>query len=134
MLPGRAHRPTNWSESFSTPTSAGALDPATLPNGRTVAVVLSNDADSLHWASGVPAAYLPFATSSLTGEAVDIAVLYEQLPCALDRYDGLVVISSTSLFGEGAVAELARLVDDGRLVRLPSRLGVAYAASATCAG
>ena len=121
--------PTGWTESFSTPGAAAALDPAVLPNGRTVRVVLTNDADTIHWATGLPAAYMPTAVNSLTGEAVDTASIYELLPCALAEHDGLVVISSASLFGPGDVDALQRLVDDGRLVQLPSSLGSAYAAA-----
>jgi hypothetical protein len=132
-----ATAPADWAESFSTPGPRVELDPAVLPNGRAVAIVITNDADIVHWGSGLPTAYLPFAINSLTGEPVDTARIYDALPCALARHDGLIIVSDASLFGPGDVDALARLVAQGRLVRLPSALGEAYAAAdsqTACAG
>jgi hypothetical protein len=127
-----ATAPTAWTESFSTPGPRALVDPAVLPNGRPVRVVLTNDADTIHWASGLPTAYMPTATNSLTGEAVDAARIYDALPCALAQHDGLVIISAASLFGPGDLEALQRLVDEGRLIPLPSRLGEAYVAAPSC--
>jgi hypothetical protein len=77
---------------------------------------------------------MPVAINSLTGEPVDTQPIYEALPCALAEHDGVVIITSSSLFGPGDLAALQRLVDEGRLVRLPSRLGEAYAAAVACPG
>lgn len=121
--------PTGWTESFSTPGTATTIDPEVLPNGRDVRIVLTNDADTIHWATGLPAAYMPTAFNSLTGEAVDTDAIYAQLPCALSEHDGVVIISERSLFGPGDLEALQRLVELGRLVELPSRLGAAYAAA-----
>ena len=126
--------PTDWTESYSTSAPRAIVDPAVLPNGRPVRVVLTNDADTIHWASDLPAAYMPVAINSLTGEPVDTQPIYEALPCALAEHDGIVIITSSSLFGPGDLAALQRLVDEGRLVRLPSRLGEAYAAVVACPG
>ena len=124
--------PTEWTESFSTSATRTIVDPAVLPNGRPVRVVLTNDADTIHWTSGLPAAYMPAAINSLTGEPVDTQPIYDALPCALAEHDGIVIITSTSLFGPGDLAALQRLVDESRLVRLPSSLGEAYAAVGAC--
>lgn len=124
---------SNWTESFTTPVRGVAIDPAVLPNGHRVAVVLSNDADSLHWASGVAAAYLPFAVNSLTGEAVDTKRLWDELPCALRAHNGMILITQ-SRFGSGDVDALANLVGQGRLRAVPSRLGAAYVAAESCDG
>jgi hypothetical protein len=124
---------THLTESFRSSVPSPPLDPVALPNGHPVRVVLTNDADEVHWVSGVPAAYLPFAVNSLTGQPVDTARLFDQLPCEMLRHDGLLVLKD-SLFGRGAAADVQRLVSAGRLEQVPSTLGDAYAATTACSG
>jgi hypothetical protein len=124
-----ATAPTGWTESFSTPGNRAVVDPAVLPNGRDVRIVLTNDADTVHWATGVPAAYMPTPFNSLTGLANDTAAIYQQLPCALADHDGIIIISEASLFGPGDLDALQRLVASGQLIVLPSKLGTAYAST-----
>lgn len=92
------------------------------------AVVIANDADGVHWATGVPAAYAPLPTKALTGEDVDVAAIYASLPCSLLRADGVVVLADNALFGADGRALLDALVDDGRLERTSFRGGVLYTA------
>ncbi|MGA0879417.1 MAG: hypothetical protein ACO3SP_09895, partial [Ilumatobacteraceae bacterium] len=63
-----------------------------------VAVVITNDADRVHWETGLPAAYAPMPVKPLTGEIVDDVPLYRNLPCALGRAGGAVVISNQATF------------------------------------
>ncbi len=78
-------------------------------------VVVSNDADALHWDTGIPAAYAPLAVKPLTGEVVDEVPLYEDLPCALLRNDGVVVLSPEATFSVVNRDLLNEQVEVGRL-------------------
>jgi len=78
-------------------------------------VVVSNDADALHWDTGIPAAYAPLAVKPLTGENVDEVPLYEALPCALADNDGVVVLSPEATFSVVNRALLDAQVEAGRL-------------------
>ena len=57
-------------------------------------VIVANDADALHWDTGLSAVYPPQSIMPLTGEPVDERSIYAALPCALWRHDGVVVLSS----------------------------------------
>lgn len=92
-------------------------------------VVIANDADGVHWATGIPAAYAPLPTKALTGEDVDVAAIYASLPCPLLRADGVVVLADNALFGAGGRTLLDGLVDDGRLERTSFPGGVLYEAA-----
>lgn len=61
-------------------------------------IVISNDADAVHWVTGVPSAYTPMPVKPLSGERVDEILLYRKLPCALHRAGGVVVISNEATF------------------------------------
>lgn len=63
-----------------------------------VRVVISNDADAVHWQTGIPSAYTPMPVKPLSGESVDEVPLYQALPCALQRARGVVVISNQATF------------------------------------
>ena len=63
-----------------------------------VAVIITNDADAVHWGTGIPAAYTPMPVKPLSGELVDEIPLYRNLPCALMRFNGVIVISNESTF------------------------------------
>lgn len=77
--------------------------------------IVSNDADGMHWATGIPAVYAPTPVKPLTGERVDTAPLYAELPCALDRADAIVVIVDTAEFSSADQEALDAEVDNGRL-------------------
>ncbi len=79
------------------------------------AAIVSNDADGFHRATGVPAAYLPTSVKPLTGERVDTAPLYAELPCALSRADALVVVVNDAAFSNVDASALDTSVRDGRL-------------------
>ena len=77
--------------------------------------IVSNDADGMHWATGIPAVYAPTPVKPLTGERVDTAPLYTELPCALDRADAIVVIVDTAEFSSTDQEALDAEVKSGRL-------------------
>lgn len=86
-----------------------------------VAAVITNDADRVHWETGIPAAYAPMPVKPLSGESMDDAPLYRALPCALRRHRGAVVLSNEATFSavnrDLLDAEVARgtltVTDDG---------------------
>lgn len=57
-------------------------------------VIVTNDADAMHWDTGLSTVYPPQSIMPLTGEPVDERSIYSELPCALWRHDGVVVLSS----------------------------------------
>ena len=104
--------PRNVTESFSDNSGPRSYSVAAADLG--ASVVVSNDADALHWDTGIPAAYAPLAVKPLTGEVVDEVPLYEQLPCALLRNDGVVVLSPEATFSVVNRDLLDAQVDAGR--------------------
>ena len=80
-----------------------------------VRVVITNDADGVHWNTGIPAAYAPMPVRPLTGEPVDEVPLYLALPCALQRADGIVVVSDEATFSSVNRDLLDLAVDAGDL-------------------
>ena len=105
--------PANVAESFSDNSGPRAYSVAADEIG--ASVVVSNDADALHWDTGIPAAYAPLAVKPLTGEVVDEVPLYEDLPCALLRNDGVVVLSPEATFSVVNRDLLNEQVEVGRL-------------------
>jgi len=105
--------PANVAESFSDNSGPRAYSIAADEIG--ASVVVSNDADALHWDTGIPAAYAPLAVKPLTGEVVDEVPLYEDLPCALLRNDGVVVLSPEATFSVVNRDLLNDQVEAGRL-------------------
>lgn len=80
-------------------------------------LVVSNSADPLHWATGVPAAPLPPAVDAQSGRRRDQDVEYEALPCDLERGGGIVVIDQSSYLPAGdALERLDALAGADRLV------------------
>lgn len=57
-------------------------------------VIVTNDADAVHWDTGLSTVYPPQSIMPLTGEPVDERSIYSTLPCALWRHDGVVVLSN----------------------------------------
>ena len=108
-----AVRPWNISESFSDSSELKPYSIAALQSG--AKIIITNDADGIHWDTGLPAAYAPLPVKALTGEAQDVTALYEALPCALLQHDGAVVLSDAMTFSGADVDLLAQQVDDGRL-------------------
>jgi hypothetical protein len=78
-------------------------------------IVITDVADRMHWETGIPAGYTPQPVKALSGEPVDVAAVYAQLPCELLRADGIVALADQSLFGVGAREALDEQVAAGRL-------------------
>lgn len=87
-----AVRPWNMNERFSD--SSGPRRYSLVAETLDVSVVVTNDADALHWDTGIATVYPPQAVMPLTGEPVDEESIYGRLPCALLENDGAVVLSS----------------------------------------
>ena len=94
-----------------------------------VAVVISNDADGVHWDTGLPSAYAPMRIKPLTGEIVDDVGIYRRLPCALWRADAAVVISNETTFSTVDSGVLDELADEGRLRRITTPETTSYLAT-----
>lgn len=110
-----AVQPTDLGERFSDSPERRAYSLAAEASG--ARVVISNDADGVHWDTGLPAAYAPTPEKALTREKVDDAALYAALPCALLRHDGAVVLSETVTFSSVNVELLEREVERRTLTR-----------------
>jgi len=108
-----AVRPWNITESFSDSSELKPYSIAALQSG--AKIIITNDADAIHWDTGLPAAYAPLPVKALTGEAQDVTALYEALPCALLQHDGAVVLSDAMTFSGADIGLLAQQVDGGRL-------------------
>ena len=92
-------------------------------------VVISNDADAIHWDTGIPAAYAPMAVQPLTGEVIDEAALYRDLSCVLLRNNGLIVLSATETFASVNLRLLENEIKEGRLVHEASNGASVYRAT-----
>ncbi len=80
-------------------------------------LVVSNSADPLHWATGVPAAPLPPAVDAQSGRRRDQDAAYDVLPCDLERGGGIAVIDRSSyLPAADALERLDALVALDRLI------------------
>jgi hypothetical protein len=94
-----------------------------------VEIVISNDADGIHWDTGRPAAYTPMPVKPLTGEIVDDVEIYRLLPCPLLEARGAIVISNDATFstvnrealdGLTAKGALRKVTQDRATVFLPT--------------
>lgn len=108
-----AVRPWNLSESFSDRSELKPYSIAALQSG--AKIIITNDADAVHWDTGLPAAYAPLPVKALTGEAQDVTALYEALPCALLQHNGVVALSDAMTFSGADIGLLTQQVDSGRL-------------------
>lgn len=108
-----AVRPWNITESFSDSSGLKPYSIAALQSG--AKIIITNDADAVHWDTGLPAAYAPLPVKALTGEAQDVTALYEALPCALLQHDGAVVLSDAMTFSGADINLLTQQVDNSRL-------------------
>lgn len=124
-----AVRPTDLTERYSDEPGREAYSIAAEASG--ARVVVSNDADGVHWETGLPAAYAPTPEKALTREKVDDAALYAALPCALLEHDGAVVLSETVTFSSVDVDLLDAEVDRGRLTRSGTSGAVVYQPTAS---
>ena len=77
--------------------------------------VISDNADSVWWQTGVPAAYLPMPARLLTGEAVDQKGEIEALPCLLAKQQGAIVLIGGPFVDGSAQTLLLELVRSGVL-------------------
>ena len=116
--------PSSITERFSDEAGTKPYSIAALATG--ASVVISNDADGVHWDTGIPAAYAPTPVKMLTGEVVDVEPIYSALPCALLEADGAVVLSDQALFFAADLALLDREVDNGRLTRVDDTGSIVY--------
>jgi hypothetical protein len=108
-----AVRPWNVAESFSDSSELKPYSIAALNSG--AVIIITNDADGVHWDTGLPSAYAPLPIKALTGQAQDVATLYAELPCALLQHDGVVVLSNDFTFSGANNELLTQEVEAGRL-------------------
>jgi hypothetical protein len=94
-----------------------------------IEVVISNDADGVHWDTGIPAVYTPMAVKPLTGEIIDDTEVYRRLPCALLRASGVIIISNQATFSTVNRDALDSDVSSGRLRRIDSAAAAVYVPS-----
>lgn len=78
-----------------------------------IAVVITNDADGVHWDTGLPAAYTPMPVKPLTGDLVDDVAIYQRIPCPLLRAQGAIVISNDATFSTVNREALGDLAERG---------------------
>ncbi|MFM8650035.1 MAG: hypothetical protein ACKODY_09775 [Actinomycetota bacterium] len=108
-----AVQPTSIGESFSDDSDRKAFSEVAASSG--ARIIITNDADAVHWDTGLPAAYAPTARKALTGELVDVDDLSRRLPCALLRHDGIVVLSDQITFSSVEYDLLDLAVAEGAL-------------------
>lgn len=89
-------------------------------------IIIASDADPVHWWTGLPAAYLPQDQIALTGERVDTAPLWEALPCALARADGVVVLGDGGAFVADPRPHLDALAAAGWMTVEPNEGATVY--------
>ena len=116
--------PSNLNERFSDDDSVSSYSRAA--TGLDVSIVITNDADGVHWDTGIPAAYAPTSVKMLTGEEVDVEPIYRRLPCSLAQADGAVVVSDQAMFFAVNLALLDAEVDSGRLRRTERAGAIVY--------
>ena len=95
-------------------------------NDLDLAVVISNDADGVHWDTGLPAAYTPMPVKPLTGEIVDDVEIYLRIPCPLFEAQGAVVISNDATFSTVNREALDNLTASGALRRITQDQATVY--------
>jgi hypothetical protein len=100
-------------------------------SGTNVEIVISNDADGVHWDTGIPAAYTPMSVKPLTGEIIDDSEVYRRLPCALLRANGVILVSNETTFSTVDRDALDSDVSSGRLRRIDSANATVYAPSSS---
>lgn len=110
-----AVRPWQVTDRFSDRDAPSALATTVTGLSEEVAVIVTNDADLVHWETGRPAVYAPMPVKPLTGDVVDVEPLYRGLPCALLRNRGAVVINDQATFSVVDVERLDAEVESGRL-------------------
>jgi hypothetical protein len=91
-----------------------------------IAVVISNDADGVHWDTGLPAAYTPMSVKPLTGEVVDDVAIYQRIPCPLLVAQGAIVISNDATFSTVNREALDDLTDRGVLRKVTQDRATVY--------
>lgn len=110
-----AVRPWQVTDMFSDRDTASVLATTVAALSDEITVVVTNDADLVHWETGLPAVYAPMPVKPLTGDVVDVEPLYRELPCALLQARGAVVIDDRATFSVVDVERLDAEVESGRL-------------------
>lgn len=110
-----AVRPWQVTDRFSDRDTPSTLATTVAALSEEIAVVVTNDADLVHWETGLPAVYAPMPVKPLTGDVVDVEPLYRGLPCALLQARGAVVINDRATFSVADVERLDAEVESGRL-------------------
>ena len=121
--------PSNLTERFSDDDTIAAYSIAA--TRLDASVLISNDADGVHWDTGIPAAYAPTPVKMLTGEEVDVEPIYRDLPCALRRANGAIVLSDQAMFFAVDLALLDESVTAGRLDRTTLNGAIVYEPTAS---
>ena len=110
-----AVHPSSIGERFSDDSDRKAFSDVAAASG--AQIIVSNDADAVHWDTGLSAVYAPTALKVLTGEVVDVEDLYRRLPCALLENDGVVVLSDAVTFSSVDYDLLDLAVVEGSLTK-----------------
>ncbi|MFM7125350.1 MAG: hypothetical protein ACKOYO_00610 [Actinomycetota bacterium] len=110
-----AVQPWQVTDMFSDRDTASVLATTVAALSDEITVVVTNDADLVHWETGLPAVYAPMPVKPLTGDVVDVEPLYRELPCALLQARGAVVIDDRATFSVVDVERLDAEVESGRL-------------------
>lgn len=126
-----AVRPWQVTDLFSDRDSPSTLAATVAALADDIAVVVTNDADLVHWETGVPAVYTPMPVKPLTGEVVDVEPLYRNMPCALSRARGAVVIIDRATFSVVDVERLDAEVERGVLAATKSDGTTVYVPTST---
>jgi len=104
-------------------------------NDLDVSVVISDDADGVHWDTGLPSAYTPMPVKPLTGEVVDDVEIYRRIPCSLLEAHGAIVISNDATFSTVNRVALDDLTVSGALRRIiQDRVTIYLPTSRACDG
>lgn len=124
-----AVRPWNVTERFSDVSRPLALSKTA--EDAHLSVIISNDADGVHWDTDIPSAYTPMAVKPLTGERIDDTSIYRALPCALHEAHGALVISNEATFSTVNRPVLDDLVDQGFLERVTTEATTVFTPTST---
>jgi len=126
-----AVRPWQVTDMFSDRDTPSVLATTVATLSDEISVIVTNDADLVHWETGLPAAYAPMPVKPLTGDVVDVEPLYRELPCALLQARGAVVINDQATFSVVDVERLDDEVESGRLTSTAGDGTTVYAPTST---
>ena len=124
-----AVRPWKVAESFRDSSELKPYSIVALESG--AAIIITNDADGVHWDTGLPSAYAPLPVKALTGKAQNVETLYAELPCKLLQHNGAVVLSNDFTFLGANNELLTQQVEANRLTVEATDSATVYFPTAT---